>query len=207
MYIPAHFLPSDREDVIRFMQRYSFATLVTIRDGKSEANHLPFTIHSDGDSIRLRAHMSKANKQWHHLQTGSALVIFNEPHAYVSPRHYDKVENVPTWNYMAVHAYGPATLLEPGEATREAVEQMIDQYEPEYADQWKNLSEEYRQKMLKGIVAFEMTVTELQAKNKLSQNRTETEQKRVVNALMDSHDSVQQAIGAAMRENLLKKLS
>ncbi|GAB3840482.1 FMN-binding negative transcriptional regulator [Hymenobacter jeollabukensis] len=192
MYIPNSFRgPQDQAAVVAFMQRYSFATLVTAAAGPPTATHLPFTVrHSAAGEVVLTAHLARANAQWRELTAGPALVIFSEPHAYVSPRHYEQAQNVPTWNYIAVHAYGPVQLLEAEADKRRVLEDLIEATEPDYLPQWQGLPAGYQQRMLGAIVAFELTVKDLQAKYKLSQNRTAQEQQNLAAALAQSPDNL-----------------
>jgi transcriptional regulator len=117
------------------------------------------------------------------------LVIFTEPHAYISPSHYETEIVVPTWNYIAIHAYGVATLLESVEQKAELLKHTIEAFEPGYYQQWQKLPDDYKSRMMNGIVAFEIEVTDLQAKKKLSQNRTKTERENIINSLGQSVDS------------------
>src|ERR1700733_5703276 len=112
MYIPSFNKFEDRQQVIAFMQRYSFATIVSVKDNIPVATHLPFLVKVEDDKVILRAHFAKANPQAKDSIGQQVLVIFAEPHAYISPKNYEKAENVPTWNYLAVHAYGQCTLLD-----------------------------------------------------------------------------------------------
>jgi len=204
MYIPNVNRATDREAVIAFMRRYSFATLVTARDGLPVATHLPFAISLQDEAIRLKSHVAKANDQWRDLEAGRVLVIFSEPHAYISTRHYDHQTNVPTWNYVSVHAYGKGRLLTQPEQALQVVDAMIGTYEADYRQQWEGLPEAYRHKMLNGIVAFEVRVTELQAKEKLSQNRSAAEQGRIIDALASSDDSGERSIAEYMQRSRRK---
>jgi len=112
MYLPHHFTQTDTATLVAFMRQYAFATIVSEVDGKPCASHLPFVVEWKEDgTIQLLAHFAKANPQWQTLEGQTALVIFNEPHAYISPSLYDKELSVPTWNYIAVHAYGHDTLI------------------------------------------------------------------------------------------------
>jgi transcriptional regulator len=205
MHISAIFAQKDHAAIIAFMRQYSFATIVSTYNNRSNANHIPLLIGESAGALVLSGHFSRSNRQWEELPEHPVLAIFQEPHAYISPRHYDKVENVPTWNYIAVHAYGKARLIQDEVPLRHLMEQTILQYEPAYLDQWKNLPEAYQSNMLKGIVGFQIEVTELQAKNKLSQNKTENEQKRIVNALTESELDNERAVGEAMKKNLLQR--
>jgi len=199
MYIPKINLLDDKQEAIAFMQRYSFATIVTVKDGIPTATHLPFVVSLRDDELILTSHFAKANPQADELLDGNPLVIFTEPHAYISPKHYESEQSVPTWNYIAVHAYGRATLIENLEEKTQLLEQTVRFYEDDYLKQWNSLSDDYKLKMMKGIVGFEIVVTELQGKKKLSQNRSEIEKERIINNLDKSDDSAAKAIAEYMR--------
>ena len=151
--------------------------------------------------IILTSHFAKANEQWKDIENNKVLVIFSEPHAYISPKNYDKELNVPTWNYISIHAYGEGKLITETARTFEVLEATIDNYETSYKQQWDNLPEDYKLKMSKGIVAFEIVVTDLQAKKKLSQNRTDAEKQKIINTLSKSNDTNEQLIAGYMKEN------
>jgi transcriptional regulator len=183
MYIPKNFLTTDQNEIVSFMKQYSFATIITIKDGLPIATHLPFLVVTDGDKVILKSHFAKSNPQWQDLEQAKVLVIFNEPHAYISPKHYEKELNVPTWNYFSVHAYGEATLITALQATIKVLEDTIENYEKDYKKQWDNLPDDFKLKNIKGIVAFEIVVDDLQAKKKLSQNKTHAEQVKIIDSL------------------------
>jgi transcriptional regulator len=183
MYIPSFNKFEDPRQVVGFMQRYSFATIVTVKDGTPIATHLPFIIKRQDDKIILSSHFAKANPQSSGINNSSALVIFTEPHAYISPKNYEKEANVPTWNYLAVHAYGTCTLLDGEEKKGALLKEMIACYEQDYQQQWDSLPADYKSRMMNGIVAFEMIVDDLQAKKKLSQNRTNKERENIIQEL------------------------
>lgn len=171
------------------MQRYNFAIIVTVVDGIPVATHLPFLVKQFDDKVILASHFAKANPQAKEVANGTAMVIFTEPHAYISPKNYEKEQNVPTWNYLAVHAYGKCTLLESEEQKTTLLEETINTYEASYLQQWNNLSNIYKTNMMKGIVAFEMVVDDLQAKSKLSQNRSEKERENIITDLSQSDNT------------------
>lgn len=203
MYIPRNYLATDHEEITAFMQRFSFATVITARNDLPSATHLPFVVVADGRNIILRSHFARANRQWEEIEDDNdVLVIFSEPHAYISPRHYEKELNVPTWNYIAVHAYGRGRVISETKQVFSLLEQTINTYEAEYKLQWDRLPSDYRLRMSKGIVAFEIAVTDLQAKKKLSQNKTENEQRRIISSLMDSPHENERQIAGYMKENL-----
>ena len=205
MYIPHAYRYDDHDELVAFMRTNSFATLVSVLDGVPIASHVPLVVHADGEQVTLSGHVAKGNPHWQAFAQGETLAIFAGPHAFVSPSLYDKRESVPTWNYIAVHAYGtPRTVTVADEiATVERMlNNMIANYEPSYQAQWDELSQKYRDGMMNGIVAFEMVVTRLEGKAKLSQNRPHADQQRVAAALLASDDPAAQATGAAMQRNL-----
>ena len=196
MYTPPHNREDDRESIVAFMRAHSFATLVTARDGIT-ATHLPFLVR-DGGRV-LAAHMARANPQWRDLGAGEALVIFQGPHAFVSPGHYERELSVPTWNYVAVHAYGAARILD-GEGSLALLAELNAAHDPEYAGRFASLPAEFVAAKLKGIVAFELEVARLEARFKLSQDRTPAERDRIVEALSNSADSSERELARLMAE-------
>jgi transcriptional regulator len=111
MYIPKINEASDREEILSFMRQFSFATIITAKDGHPVVTHLPFIMKNVNEGIVLASHFAKANRQWNDTEENTVLIIFSEPHAYISPKHFEKELNVPTWNYISVHAYGKGKLL------------------------------------------------------------------------------------------------
>lgn len=198
MYIPHFNAFTDGQEIIAFMQRYSFATMVTAVNGVPEATHLPFLVKQENDKVFLLSHFAKANPHAAQVIGNISLVIFTEPHAYISPKNYQKEENVPTWNYIAVHAYGQAEILEEEHKKAELLKHTIEYYDAGYLQQWDKLTDQYKSKMMKGIVAFEIEVTDLQAKNKLSQNRSEIEKENIIHSLGKSSDTNEKEIAAYM---------
>lgn len=200
MYIPEFNRLTDRNEIVDFMKQFSFATIISARNNLPVATPLPFLINIKEDQIILTSHFAKANDQWKDIENNPVLIIFSEPHAYISPVNYDKVLNVPTWNYITVHAYGKGKLITESEKVAEILETTIDNYESAYRQQWDNFPEEYKSKMTKGIVAFEIVVTEVKAKKKLSQNRTEEEKQRIIKSLSESEDSNERQIANFMKK-------
>ncbi|PSR54970.1 FMN-binding negative transcriptional regulator [Adhaeribacter arboris] len=200
MYIPKLNAMTEESEILSFMQQYSFATIITVKDNLPTATHLPFSISKRDDTIILTSHFAKANTQWQEVTDNKVLVIFTEPHAYISPQHYDKDLNVPTWNYLAVHAYGTGKIISEKEEVFKKLEAMITTYEADYLEQWHRLPIDFKLKMLHGIVAFEIEVTDLQAKKKLSQNKTEAEKQRIIAALENSKYDTEKQISFYMKE-------
>jgi transcriptional regulator len=183
MYIPHYYKEEDRSKLIAFMRINSFGILVSHGDKGLHGTHLPFVIEERGEDLVLVTHLAKANPQWEEFGKGTELLaIFTGPHGYVSPSNYEKKESVPTWNYVAVHAYGKAVIITDHAAIVTILEKMIGSYEEAYRKQWEELSEEYRNKMIKGIVAFEVVVDRLEGKYKLSQNKTAHEQQNIIHS-------------------------
>lgn len=181
------------------MRRYSFATIVSVKDGLPVATHLPFLVEEKDGVVTLKSHFAKANPQANDSIDTMVLVIFTEPHAYISPKHYEKVENVPTWNYLAVHAYGKFKVLEGEENKAALLKATIQNFEAEYLKQWESLPDKYKQNMMKGITAFEIVVDDLQAKAKLSQNRSEIERENIITGLEHSDNTVESETAEYMK--------
>ena len=199
MYIPSFNKFEDLQQVIAFMQRYSFATIVMVKDGKPVATHLPFIIKQQGEKIIISSHFAKANPQSSDVNNTNALVIFTEPHAYISPKNYEKETNVPTWNYLAVHAYGKCSLLDGEEKKGTLLKEMIACFEQDYQQQWDSLPADYKSRMMNGIVALEMVVDDLQAKKKLSQNRSDLERENIIQDLSRSKNTNEKDIADYMK--------
>jgi len=185
MYVPRHNRLDDRDQLLAFIRRYSFGTLVTMLDGAPFATHLPFMVDVESGEFVLKAHLARANPQWKSFGNGDALAIFTGPHAYVSASWYEKPD-VPTWNYTAVHALGRPRIVNDLEETLELGRRLSELHEetlpPQPMPHWRTdvLDPEYRDAMLHAIVAFEIPVTKLEGKYKLSQNRSETDRRSVV---------------------------
>jgi transcriptional regulator len=198
MYIPTHFRLDDAAQTVAFMQRYNFATLVTVIEGEPFVSHLPLVVEFDNQQVTIIGHMAKANPQWQTLAQQTALVVFAEPHAYVSPSLYEKPQNVPTWNYIAVHAYGQARLITDEAGAFALLEQQMRTYEPAYIAQWASLADDYKQAMVKGMVAFEIKVARLEGKQKLSQNKSEQDRQTVTQHMLESEDPMLRDLGIIM---------
>lgn len=197
MYTPKHFAMNDRAEIVDFMRRYNFGIVINVADGIPVATHIPFLIEERGDDVVISSHYAKANPQAMMVDS-DVLVIFSEPHAYISPKNYEKETNVPTWNYLAIHAYGKIKFLETEQEHINLLERTITAFDINYLEQWNNLPEDYRHKMIRGITGFEITVTDLQGKKKLSQNRSEIERQNIISGLSHSSDSNEQAIATYM---------
>lgn len=202
MYIPKINIMQDRERIVAFMQRFSFATIITSNDNVPVATHLPFLVKEEDGQLFLYSHFAKQNDQWKDISNHKILVVFNEPHAYISPSLYEKEQNVPTWNYLAVHAYGTGELITEPDAVKELMEATIDNYETAFRAQWARLPEKYINGLMAGVTGFRIKVTELLAKEKLSQNKTIHEQQNIIASLSSSPDTAAQVTAEYMQQHL-----
>lgn len=202
MYIPRSNRFEDRDGILAFIRRFSFGTLISLRDGRPIATHLPFLARAEGDSICLYAHLALGNEQVRILERGESLAIFMEPHAYISPGHYTSEMEVPTWNYVSVHVYGSCEILSDPARRKQVMEDTIRNFEPAYQQQWERLPEEFREREMKGIEVFRMFADELQGKKKLSQNKTTEEQQRIIATLAAAPESPRRWVAAFMQERL-----
>ncbi len=201
MYTPKYFAETDEEKLLAFMREFNFAALVSAVRDLPTATHLPFIIEKRGDKIVLSAHMARANPQWKTFADKDVLVIFREPHAYVSPLLYTEVLNVPTWNYVAVHAYGKVKLFETVEENIALLEKMIAAFDPEFLQtNWREIPDEYKQSNARAIVAFEIEVTDLQGKKKLNQNKGPEDTENVIAAFEKSENPNERQIARFMKE-------
>lgn len=204
MYIPEAFLLEDRETILELMHQYDFALLVTARGGAVQASHLPVLLDAEhGPQGTLFAHMARANPQWRDFAEleSDAMVVFQGPHAYISPSWYGPGRHVPTWNYMAVHAYGRPQVIEDDAAVHDLLERMVARHETGRSPSWSmdSQDESYLSAMRRGIVAFELPIARLEAKAKLSQNKRESVQADVVAALDAEGDTTSRDVAEAMR--------
>jgi transcriptional regulator len=205
MYSPAYNHLEDRGEILAFMRANSFATVVTGTGGTLHASHLPVMIHQHAGQTVIDSHMAKNNPQWKEFFDDEVMVVFAGPHAYVSPRWYEDKERVPTWNYAAVHAYGTPQLIEDRVEKHASQRRLIEAMDPQWLPQFDALREEYVERMLEGIVNFQVTVTRLETRWKLSQNRSRREQELIAAQLERSGDSTERALAALTRKHLVEK--
>jgi len=176
VYLPPQFNAKDEAHALALMRAHPFASLISVDDACFPfVTHLPLHLTQQNGQHVLLGHCAKANPHWRYLQARpQALVTFMGPQAYLSPQVYPDLTRVPTWSYLAVHAKVEASLVEEPTAKDHLLKQLIGDHEPAYTAQWRGLGEDYQHKMLNGIVAFELCITELQCKLKLNQHRPES---------------------------------
>ena len=199
MYIPEIYKNNNPEEITAFLEQNGFGILVNQTDGKLWATHIPleFEIRENGKQV-LYGHLAKNNPQWKSFATNNEiLAIFNGPQSYISPSWYDH-ENVPTWNYIAVHVYGTIKIVE-GELLINILKKQIDKYEKNSENPIKieNLSRE-TMKEAQGIIAFEIEINDIQAVKKMSQNRDDKNYENIIVELKKTAKPSENAVAETM---------
>lgn len=202
VYIPVSFEEKDKGKLYDFIQQHSFGMLVTQHEGRPFATSIPF--HLDREQGCLYGHVARANPQWQDVE-GDVLVIFQGPHAYISPTWYETSQSVPTWNYVAVHAYGKWTPIEDQEELLRTLGDATQDYEVQGSG-WslEAAGPAYIEGLSKAIVGFKIQITELEGKWKLSQNHSMERRQRVIEALKRQPDAASRQIAELMRETLVR---
>ncbi len=195
MYTPPHFTMKDETNSQKLMHTHNFATLVSGSSSNTVASHLPLMwTNKGGKHGTLHGHMARANPQWKHFEDKrEVLAIFLGNHTYISPNWYASKPAVPTWNYSAVHAYGVPILVENLDKIKDLLRQMVEHHDPDPGQAWPNTTSHSTlvDEMLSHIVAFDIPISTLQSKAKLSQNRPDLDRDQVMDVLRSS-----QATGA-----------
>ncbi|MEP0132016.1 MAG: FMN-binding negative transcriptional regulator [Eudoraea sp.] len=205
MYIPQHYKNENLKEVKEFIINNSFGILINSIKGKPWATHIPLELDKDsnGNDI-LVGHIAKANPQWKYfIENKEVLCIFNGPHTYVSSSWYAK-EEVPTWNYIAVHIYG-LLKIQDEKAMMTSLHKLVDKYErkSENPISLNNLSKNTL-RQIKGIIGFEIEIKEIQAAYKLSQGR-EQDHPKIIEELKKRDNGGGHAIVEAMIKSTIKK--
>lgn len=189
MHIPKYNQEKDWQQVSAFIKENSFGILVNVSAGVPLATHIPIELDEkpDGTAV-LRGHVAKQNLQWEAFTSGTALAIFTAPHAYISSSWYEK-EKIPTWNYIAVHVYGQLRILSEEELL-DSLSKLMQRYEAASAKPVSidDISHKELHNNLKAIVGFEMNISDVQARFKLSQNRNAHDYESVITHLKDRGD-------------------
>ncbi|MBS8263875.1 FMN-binding negative transcriptional regulator [Mesobacillus boroniphilus] len=182
MYIPKHFKIDDMEQIYEFIEKYSFVTLYSTHMGEPYATHLPLILKKDENA--LYGHFARANGQWKDIGNQLALVVFQGPHCYISPSWYETTNAVPTWNYVSVHVYGKVDIIEDEKVLFDSLDEMVTKYEkPDSPYNLKKVDTDYIEGLSKGIVAFKIAITKIEAKAKLSQNHSLERQEIIIQNL------------------------
>ena len=201
MYIPELYKNENQEDIQNFIHQNGFAILINQTNGKLWATHIPLLLEEkDGKQI-LVGHISKNNPQAESFKTNDeVLTIFSGAHSYISSSWYDH-ENVPTWNYLAVHVYGKVTIYNEEQAIN-SLKKLVDKYESKSKNpiRVEDLSKETMQEV-KGIIAFEIVINTIEAQKKLSQNRDKKNYDNIIIELDKTNDNQAVAIANEMKKN------
>ena len=177
MYLPPQFQSNDPHIALRLMREHPLAQLISSDDsGSPFVTPLPLHVgEEEGGGVVLLGHVAKPNPHAEFLRARPhALVVHQGPQAYMTPRVYPDLVRVPTWSYLAVHAKVQVRIIEAFDDKDQLLKHLIHDHDPAYAEQWRGLGEDYQHKMVAGIVAFELRVTDLQCKVKLNQHRPES---------------------------------
>jgi len=204
MYIPPAFKQSDLAACHGLIEANGFGALVSpgARASAPNATHLPFLLdRTRGTSGTFMGHMARANPHCEGLGA-EALVIFQGPHAYVSPSWYEASPAVPTWNYLAVHAYGTPRIIDDPARVRATLARLTEVHEAGRSAPWKfeSLPSDFLDEMARGIVAFDIPIARLEGKWKLSQNRSTADRKGVIQGLRAEGDPMSLAVAEKMAQ-------
>jgi len=201
MYTPEVFAEHDLLEIASMMRSVGLATLVTHSSDGLLATPLPLLFHEDeGEHGVLHGHIARANSQWKFEAIGDAMAIFQGLNAYVSPVWYpSKAENgrvVPTWNYLAVHAYGPVEFYEDPDRLLEVVSALTDRFEGGRFDRWsvQDAPPGYIEAQLRGIIGVRIPIRRFDAKKKLSQNQPSPNRSGVKAGLSESDRAEDRAL-------------
>jgi len=202
VYLPPHFTETDEKVLLAHIERHDFGLLIT-SGGELIASQVPFLVERRGGTLYLLGHLARPNPQCADLSAGGdALVVFAGPHAYISPSWYGAQPAVPTWNYASVHAYGAARAINDKDWLAELLRRLSERHEAREAAPWRMQDQPaaFLSGMLNGIVGFEIAVSRLEGKFKLSQNRPAADRPRIVAALEARDDAESQGVAQLMRE-------
>ena len=209
MYLPPQFASHDPQIARELMRSHPFAELISTDDeGFPFVTPLPLHLldadpatdraADGGAGFTLLGHIARPNPQAAHLRARpQALVVFNGPHAYMTPRVYADLQRVPTWNYLTVHARVEVSFVEAFDDKDRLLKHLIHEHDPDYAAQWRGLPEDFQLGMLKGIHALVLRVTELRCKLKLNQHRRESH--AAMRQLYEQGTPQEQALAGWMR--------
>ncbi|MFS0764393.1 FMN-binding negative transcriptional regulator [Peribacillus phoenicis] len=203
MYIPKHFQLKDEEIIYDFIEKYSFATLFSQHNGEPYATHLPLTLNK-GESA-LYGHFARPNEQWKDIEYQQVLAVFQGPHSYISPSWYETTMAVPTWNYVSIHLYGKMEIVKDQKVIFDSLNDMVNKYEnPDSPYNLNDVDSSFIEGMSKGIVAFKIKITKIEAKAKLSQNHPVERQELIIKHLENTSQQDNIQIASLMKKNLQK---
>lgn len=200
MYIPDKYKESDRSLIVEFLRENNFGILISASK-QIQATHIPFHFEKGSFGLELSAHLSRANPQWNEFnEDEEVLIIFQGVHGYISSSWYDH-ENVPTWNYLAVHIRGNLKVLNE-EETKIEIEKLMDVHEKDMKNpvSMDRFSDETLEQ-LRGVVGIIIQANSIEAKRKLSQNRDDVNFDRIIAQLEVSESVMDRELAKEMRKN------
>jgi len=205
MYTPKLYREEDRSKILSFLQENDFVTLVCHDGRRPAASHLLVEVIEEGERLLVNGHMSRANPLWKTFESNpEVLVIFQGPHTYISPTWYNHV-NVPTWNYQAIHVYGTPRLVTEYQETYQLLKRLIDRHERSGHYKMESLPDDFVEKEIRGVMAFQIEVTRIEANYKLSQNRNDEDYLNIVTHLENREDELSHGVAEAMKQNRIPR--
>ncbi|MFZ6873494.1 FMN-binding negative transcriptional regulator [Undibacterium sp. Di27W] len=214
MYMPSHFAEERIEVLHALIQAHSLAALVSLQDGELEANHIPFIVSpptADAPYGVLRGHVARNNLAWQSAGKGQdALLIFQGPQAYISPRWYEEKkrsgEVVPTYNYAVVHAHGPMRVVDDRQEFLQLLSDLSDYFEHKFDSPWKvsDAPAEFIDRIMDLIVGIEIPIRRISGKWKTSQNKSTQDRVNMVDGLREINDTSPQALANIMEQQLFE---
>ncbi|NRG44292.1 FMN-binding negative transcriptional regulator [Bacillus sp. CRN 9] len=201
MYIPKYFKIDDEEVIYDFIEKNGFATVFSQHNGEPYATHLPLMLNESKNA--LFGHFARPNDQWKDIDDQQILAVFQGPHCYISPTWYETTKAVPTWNYVSIHIYGKMEIVEDKKVIYNSLNDLVNKYESiDSIYNLDNVESSFIEGMSKGIVAFKLKITKIEAKAKLSQNHPVERQKLIIKHLEDTPQQDNIQIASLMKRNL-----
>ena len=203
MYVPKHFIITDKTMTYDIMREHSFATLFSQHNGMPFATHLPLILNKE--NTYLYGHFARPNPQWKDIKNQIVLAIFHGPHCYISPSWYETNKAVPTWNYVTVHVYGEVELIEDENVLMDSLHEMVLKYETtDSSYKLQDVDAGFLAGMNKGVQGFKIKIDKIEGKAKLSQNHSLQRQELVINQLEQISNTDERQISLLMKANLKK---
>lgn len=208
MYLPKHFLPNEVSNVRKLIEQNAFVTILSYpKDSIPFINHLPIIFSSKQNEPNiLVGHMAKRNPQWRHFKENpTATIIVQGPHSYITPRWYRSGRDVPTWNYAVAHLNGNVELVESFSDQIEILKQITYFFEKSNSNPWEfELPDDLKDEtsLASAIISFRFKIEKVDAKFKLSQNRSNDDKMGVIEGLNERTDELSRAVRELMIETL-----
>ena len=205
MYRPLHFRSDNREEALAFIQLYPFAALVSCGNEGPLVTHVPLLVEQSDDGLSLLGHVARANQHWRSLESARSVVaVFSGPNSYISASLYREDDDVPTWNYQAVHASGAIELTGSSNALRDLLERTVAHFEARNGTHWttSDIRPQAFDRFIRQVVGFRIKVTQLEAVAKLSQDKDEADRQMIAKQLLQDGGHGEHRIAAAIQKTL-----